>query len=258
MFHHNLTRAQYDAIPAINHSLLKHIDRSPAHLQYARRTPFKPTPAMKIGLLEDHLLFGTEWAYEVSPWKNFRTQESQAWRDQREAADVHVVTMEQMDATRLMLDNVRRNPVVQQHLASGHPQVCLTERLCDVECKGLADWLPARHSIIWDLKTTDDASADQFRWKLKQLDYDAQAYFYAQMARLTTGDDWRFGWIVVESEPPHHVATYVADNTVMESGRQKIERRLTIYKQCLDTDHWPAYPEELILIGMPGARGAML
>ena len=45
----NLTRAQYDALVAVNWSSLKHLGRSPAHYQAALKQTFADTDTLRIG-----------------------------------------------------------------------------------------------------------------------------------------------------------------------------------------------------------------
>ena len=177
MIHHPISFSEYRNLPGIANSLLKLIDRSPAHLRHAADTPRVATPAMLKGSLTDHLLFGTELAYVVSPFDEFRSKEAKEWREQQREAGIAIFTSDVMNEVRAMVEAVQAHPAAQEILRAGRSQVALTSEIAGVNCKGLLDWVPDEIASIADLKTTEDASPEAFARHIVNMGYDAQAAF---------------------------------------------------------------------------------
>jgi hypothetical protein len=243
---HPITRAEYNAHPGINHSLLKHLAQSPAHLRHAQTTPFVPTRAMQLGTVADNRLFGTECEWKVSPYKDYKTHEAQEWRDDHQARGVVIVTRAESEKTERMLSAIRNHKDAAKYLSKGMAQVgVFDERETPsgpVQTKALPDWLCNDYAMILDLKTTTDASQAVWENHVVRMGYDVQAGHYIRSAEAACSDAFRFGWIVAETEEPHGVAVYIASHELIKRGMRILDERLAVYARCLRDNDWPAYP----------------
>lgn len=251
MLHHPISFPDYKALPGVSNSTLKHIDRSPAHYRQAIATKVKPTPAMLKGSLTDHLLFGTEFAYEVSPYDDFRSGAAKDWKATREAAGIAIFKDADIEDARAMVAQIKAHPGAAEILDTGRCQVGLTGDIHGVHCKGLVDWISDAFACLTDLKTTEDASYPAFQKHIVNMGYDAQAALYVDLWKQTTGEDVAWVWIVNEAEPPYATAVYVAGEDILTRGREVNQRRLERYAQALREKAWPAYPDQIQPMTLP-------
>ena len=255
MIHHPISFSQYCALDGINNSFLKHIDKSPAHLRWHQAHPTVPTPEMLKGSLTDHLFFGTEFNYVVSPYDDFRKKEAQQWRDETEASGVHVFKQTSVDEVSRMVASIRNSPTVAEILRAGRSQVAVRDNLdADgtlVQAKCLIDWVSDEYAILADLKTTGDASEDTFRRHVVNMGYDVQAAMYVDLWKAATGEELPFLWIVTESEEPHATALYQASKDSLARGRAILKARLRKYAICLSANRWDSYPENPVTLEPP-------
>lgn len=256
---HPIEEHVYRASDGVSQSALKWMEQTPAHFYYAITHPTEPTPAMELGTLVDHLVFGTALRWALSPYDEFRNKESKEWRDAQRDARVMIVTQARLELANAMVESIRRRPVVQGFLQDGgQAQVAAyamlqpsDESLQPMQCKGLIDYLPKSTFSVVDLKTTTDASPDAFSRHALSLGYDVQAAIYLDLlaANGQEGLDWY--WIVVESAPPHEVATYQAPPDLIARGRARYRHYLSRLARCIETDSWPGYPDQIQMMPVP-------
>jgi hypothetical protein len=60
---------------------------------------------------------------------------------------------------------------------------------------------------------------------------------------------WR--WVVVETSPPYALSVITPGAAVLELANAKIDRALSIWRDCLERDAWPAYPPVLHVAELP-------
>lgn len=104
---------------------------------------------------------------------------------------------------------------------------------------------------IVDIKTTRDASRREFEKAIFSLGYHRQGAFYLDGAKALGMHAEHFVILAVEKEPPYAVAAYRLTEGAIEAGRDQLEVLLRRYGQCLATDTWPAYPDEVQDIALP-------
>jgi hypothetical protein len=121
-----------------------------------------------------------------------------------------------------------------------------------VPCKARFDaWNPAR--ILVDLKTTSDASPEEFAQSIANFHYHAQAALYCSAAEhLLDESPQAFVFIVVESEPPHGVACYRLPSEAILAGQHYVSKALARYADVLASGGvWSGYPETIETIQLP-------
>jgi len=118
-------------------------------------------------------------------------------------------------------------------------------------CRCRPDWW-RDDDILVDVKTTEDASPEEFARSILSWRYHVQDPFYTDgifqaIGRVPRG----FVFLVVEKKPPHAVAVYVLDRESRELGRAEYRADLNRYAECKRTGVWPAYADDIQPIGVP-------
>lgn len=240
---------QYHDNPAVGHSGLLRIMRSPAHFQeYVTNKP-TPTPAMEFGTaVHAAVLEANVFAecYVVPPKFDRRTKEGKeealAWETANKGKTV--LTVEQMGAITAMADSVECHVGAAYLLNVGAAELSgfWTDPETGIECKVRLDFLRLVNGRgIVDVKTCIDASSNGFAKQIANFGYDVQAAFYQDGVKVLTGYTIPFYFIAIEKTAPYAVAVYKAGDDVIEVGRSKYQGALQLLKWCRENDTWPAY-----------------
>lgn len=249
----------YHQNPAMSSHRLMQILRSPAHYKSGLTAPRKVTTAMAYGHIVHAALLEPKRFIEkcaVEPEVNKRTkagkQELEEWQLSLDEGAI-ICTNEQVEQTRAMIESLDKHPVAGNLLRTGVAEQSLyfTEKESGVYCKARPDWL-RYDGIVIDLKTALDASYSAFQRSIANYNYNVQAGMYLTAASEVFKCEYHtYIFIVVEKEPPWAIAVYVADATVVETGKSKMRDGLNRFVQCTKSGHWPGYQVEAENISMP-------
>lgn len=247
----SMPAGQYHTCPAVGHSGLLRIMRSPAHYQHYATNPPEPTPAMEFGTaVHTAILEPDNFArdYVVAPKFDRRTKEGKAAAEAWEAANAGKtpLTADQMAAIEQMVASIRAHAGAARLLSNGLAEMSgfWVDQETGIECKCRPDFLAMAGETITgivDVKTCSDASADGFARSIATLGYDVQAAFYQDGLKALTGRTIPFYFIAVEKEAPYAVAAYKASDEVIEVGRAKYRGALQLLKWCQEHGAWPGY-----------------
>lgn len=253
--------ANYNAIPAVNWSSLKHLARSPLHYRHRLGAPEPDKAAYALGravhcaVLEPEQ-YGTRYA---PPWETMdrRTTAGKAsWAAYEAALGGREPLTAAIAAT---ADGcaaaVYAHPVARELLRGGEAEVPLTWTRDGLACKGRLDYL--RPDLLVDLKTSDprDLTPRRFRSAAAGYLYHGQLAWYhdgAIAAGRLPADAPPARIVVVETDPPHDVACYYLDPADLAIGRALVARLLRIYADCTAADWWPGCAPDLLPLQLPG------
>lgn len=242
----NMPRAEYDALDRLNYSLLKNIERSPAHFQQAKKTPRKDTDAMRVGRALDLALLGPdEFACLVRVYDGKRDKRVKAYQEflaaQRAGSKTEVLTQEESDNCIAAADAVRSNPDIAEYLV-GESQVTLLVDEAGVPMKARLDMVCTNGALL-DLKKTRDARCEAFGRQAWNLGYCTQAAWYRRAWWRASGEKILrpFCLLAVEVEPPYAHCLYVVPDSALRAGEEQLDRWLSLYKRCAEADKWPGY-----------------
>lgn len=123
-------------------------------------------------------------------------------------------------------------------------------------------WLRARidhlpdasneQTVIVDLKTSVSADPRDFGRSAAEYGYDIQCEWYQHVLELVRGDkNIEFRFIVVEKSAPYLVSVIELDAEYASIGRVRMRRAIDTFKECLNRNEWPGYPEIANLVGPP-------
>jgi len=266
---HNQSAADYHAAPGASASRLKNLQRSAAHMKHDMDNPEPPTPQMIVGsathsaILEPNL-FVKEWGrLPEGDGRSKIVKEAKAELIVQFGAG-HVLKPDVYDNILAMRDSVFGNALGLDLLDGASTEAshywtehCLhgTEPL-KVDCKARIDALPREDSMwgdcVVDIKTTTNASPEEFRRSCFNFSYHIQCQHY-----LSAAERGRFIFIVVERDAPHCVAIYELDDDALELGRQTREFLLGQWALCEaaeaagEPDAWSGFPIEIQELSLP-------
>jgi len=103
-----------------------------------------------------------------------------------------------------------------------------------------------------DLKTSAKlVTPTKWAFTVFDLGYDVQQEHYQYLRLLIEGERRPFVFVAVETEPPYLVGQYQLDRDFVEIGTAKARRARELYAACLESGHWPRYPNEIQLLKPP-------
>jgi exodeoxyribonuclease VIII len=253
-------RKEYRAFPALNQSAAKVlVANSPAHYQAYINTPQEETKALKFGtfvhaaVLEPQTL---DDLYATAPDVDRRTKDG---KEQWAAFATANAGKTILDAEESAIG----------HLVAAHARLALkthgvefdaTEVMyhvdyCGVPLKAAIDGVCGDY--LWDIKTTDDASAAGMLKAIRNYRYNLQAYWYRLVYELATGRrPLGFRFLFVEKEPPFATAVCEIGPDLMSYAVSDFEKAITLYKECSASGVWPSYPEEVQVIDIKSTTTA--
>lgn len=259
--HHGVPRDIYERDPGYRQSTLKAFGaaNSPFHFRYEQNNPPKRPAHLRIGDCVDSAIADSA---EVHAGK-FVIYED---RRQGKVWDA----FEEKNADKVILNRTEANTVTdcalalarhddtQKILAASHKQVVvIAQRPDEIRVKALIDILPdperANEMLLpypFDLKTAVDASRAGFSDACFKFGYHIQAASYLDILALAGRDATFFGFIVVETTPPHSVAIYYIQRDSPEYllGKQRYEEYLARYHQCVQKNEWPSYSSDWLKV----------
>lgn len=121
-----------------------------------------------------------------------------------------------------------------------------------VVCRARLDWLRDDHAAIDDLKTTS-ASADYRKWGRTAFGFGAevQVAFYLRGCEKVLGVRPAWRYVVVETYPPYALSVVDLAPSALAIADDKVERAITLWHDCLEADHWPAYDNRVASLEIP-------
>lgn len=250
---HNLPFDEYCNLERLNNSGIKLIvNHSPFHYKNAERDE---TSSLVIGhaghtaVLEPDEF---ESRYAVFPEGMTKTtKEGKSTWAELESSGKSILRFSEYTAAMSAAKAIRGNRVANELLADGDAEVTVLAEIDDVPTKIRIDYYRPDLGMLIDVKTSDDAGLGAFSRSIASYGYDIQAAFYLDTCRMLDLPAESFVFIVVENKAPYGVAVYEIDQTSIEIGREKYQRGLDIYRQCIAFDEWPGYPEEIQPISLP-------
>ncbi|TFV90721.1 hypothetical protein E4P38_03055 [Blastococcus sp. CT_GayMR16] len=141
----------------------------------------------------------------------------------------------------------------------GKPEQSLfwTDPAFGVRRRARLDWLPteltsAGRLVIPDYKTTTSASTSSIAKSVREYGYHQQDDWYRELVRaLEVAEDVAFVFVFQEKTAPFLVNVAEVDAPSLRVARELNQRALGLYADCVATAEWPAYSDEIELVGLP-------
>lgn len=249
--------------PSLSASMAKIlISQSPAHARAAhpRLNPdYKAVADDKfdLGNTVHALLLEGQSKVEVFDYENWRTQASQqAAALARQHGRIPMLGP-QWDSCQAMVkaivEQLATVDCVPIPFTDGMPEQTIIWDEDGVACRARLDWLHTGNVAVDDLKTTS-RSANPERWSrtLFESNYDVQASMYRRAVRAVTGVTPEFNFVVVETSAPFALSVVSLTPEGWALADAKADYAINLWRECLTTDRWPAYPARVVYAEPPG------
>lgn len=236
-----MTNAEYHADPALGSTSMKTLAlRTPAHWKWESEHPVHKD-VYDIGTLAHSLILeGDESAVAVIDVPDKRGKKWADPADEARDAGRVPVTSAEWEGIKGMRDAVMAHPIASQ-LFTGH----VAEQSVFHDDNGLMVKVRPdayKSGQLVDLKTTNDASPNEFGQTAFNFGYFISAAMYRDVWKAATGEECTFTFVNVEKTKPYLVSVVQLDDDAIEYGMQMIIRAKAIYKECMASGVWPGYP----------------
>lgn len=256
----DLTFKEYQSIPALNNSTLRLLTKSPAHARYKLDNPAAAdTPALVIGrafhcavLEPDAFRLDYVQCAKIDKRTTAGKEEAAALAA---AHDGKVILspedFAQVEAMRDALWDHDYARALLERVGMVEVSATWTDPATGVLCKMRSDAIIPGFHTVFDLKTTEDASARAFQNSIARYGYHRQAAFYLDGWRMLGHDFAHFVVIAIEKSPPYQIAIYRLTPRSVELGQRQNRSLINLWKNCILKNDWPGYPATIQDIGLP-------
>lgn len=251
----DLADADYRATDAVSVSTLKRFSEAPAKAHVSR----PDTDAMRAGRVI-HTAVLEAWSFDARYERTeLDRRGTKAWQEEEAAAlsaGRQLLKAAEWQQAAAIRDAVLAHPTARELLAPGleaEASIFWTDRDTGLACRARADGIRRADRIIVDVKTTVDASPEEFsRGAGKWRHHWQEAFYRAGLAAAPGGfvAD-RFVFLAVEREPPHLIGLYELSPSAVLQGEREVMAALRDYAECKRAGVWPGYAEQVLMIDLP-------
>lgn len=243
--HDGIPNETYHKLPGISKSGLWTIyQKTPAHYRYAER---KETNAFDVGEAV-HLAVLQPDEFEKRVIRGPKDRRGNNWKDFLAEANNSgrlLLTESDFDKALEVRDTVHADAWLNSMIVSSNSKVEQSGIWIDeetgVQCRVRTDLYRPDLRVIFDLKSTISAAADEFSRSVVNYGYNAQEAWYTDGWRALGQDVDAFVFIALEKETPYCRAVYELPPSIVEEGRIAMRKTLRMYAQCEALNQWPGY-----------------
>lgn len=269
---HEMDEAAYHAdslapVPSLSSTIARLIlDRSPRHAWTAHprlNKDCEPEHAkpLDFGSVAHAILTGRGRSIEIIDAADFKTKAAREARDGARAAGRLPILLHDFERARAMVnaafEQIHCTPGCEAAFRRGRPEPTLIWREGDAWLRARPDWLDDQGPdgvTVYDFKASG-RSCHPMLWARHavEMGYDAQAAFYQRgiLALNLTDRHIRFRFVAQEDEPPFALSIMEFDGETQASAQRDMNRAIGIWRDCMATGTWPAYPPIIHRIASP-------
>ncbi len=262
--------------PSLSSSGAKRIlSMSPYHYWYdSPLNPERPAeddkPHLNIGkAAHDLILLEDRWPdfYHVTPEGFSRAASKKfasdiAAADEAQAEGLTILRHDDAETVKAVADAILANKQAVMALSNGVTEETLAwkDPLTGVWLRARPDFRPASIAegravrVLADLKfmAPTFCAPSGFGRAIDNFGYHQSAAFYFDGIKAIYGEEPTH-WlnIVVEKDAPHTVSLYELPAEDIQRGRMLNRKAIRIFAECLEADHWPAYADGPMPVGLP-------
>lgn len=247
--YHGISNADYHASEGLNASTIK---------AFARMTPKRAMAHLSRGYTSDAMALGTlvhSAVLEPDTLDQYAMIDgdgrTKIIKDAKAAAlerGQTVVTKAQWDTAMRLQEAAHSHSIVADLLSEGAPEVSVYADVDGMRMRSREDWM--RDEFIVDIKTTQDASPEEFSKSAWNFGYHIQAYHYLRM-REALGGNARFLFVCLETVEPYDVAVYEPDENMIGQGRRDWLRGVSAYRTAQESGEYAGHPVEVQTLELP-------
>lgn len=248
-----ITRADYDSVIALNQSSIKLIDER--HVKAAwRRLHHSDPPSQKMiegsafhalllepTLFADRFIVRPKWNMSTNIGKHARA----AWESEHPGWQLRFEILEEKHAElQIQIEALRAHPVVGRWLeAVIHCECAIFWEHPEhgFPCKALVDGISRvdGRTIIWDPKTTRDATAGFWRKEIASRNYMVQAEWTMQGFDALAPAERDFFFVAIETEGDMDIGVYECGPLTRYEARHRIAKACKRWAQAIESGIYP-------------------
>lgn len=252
----NISYNEYSKMEGLSKSAMDKIKISPAHYKASLEEPEKQTDALRFGSLLHCLVLepkNYERDFAIEPIVNKRTNEGKDILQQfyNENINKTIISQEQYDLALKLKESIFKHSIAKKLLeAKGDTEISLFWERNGVKLKARPDKIV--DDILIDLKTTTNASPDEFYKNANKYGYEMQAFNYLDGYENCYGKKASgFIFITVEKDPPYAVCVYKASENFLRIGKIEVDACIDKFAECEKENKWEGYPEIIYELDVP-------
>lgn len=263
----NISESEYrNELNAISRSELVHIMKSPKSFIKNLGKQKKSTKTQELGVLLHMAILEPmrfEQYIEAPDFGDLRKTENKEAKKSFEQKNIEKKLLDPVTYKKVigMRNAILANEDAKKLLSGGIAEqtIVFSDKKSGICQKVRPDYIKNNGKILIDIKTTSDASIEEFSKEIAFHNYHFQMAMYSQGAEAFYGKKPEgVFFIVVENsndeetgfENPE-VAIYAADNTVLEIGDYEYKKALKKLSECIEKNQWPGIQKEVELISLP-------
>ncbi len=263
---YNLTAQEYHADPVANGSLSSTEARllmppsCPAKFRYTVEHGRPPKREFDLGHAAHAEILGAGAELVVVDADSWRTNAAKQKQADAYAAGKTPIRADDYVMVQEMAAAVRAHPYASVLLSPEYmvPEQTLVWRdeETGIWCRAMLDGLPRpapQRMIVPDYKTAKAANRAALSKALYEYGYNCQADWYlAGVRALGLDPDPAFVFVVQEKTPPYLINVFQPDALSLEIAARRNRKARHLFAECMATDTWPGYEDEVFSVGLPG------
>jgi hypothetical protein len=242
------------------------LDRSPRHAFTAHprlNKDYEPEHAKQLdfGSVAHAIITGRGRSIEIIDAADFKTKAAREARDAARDVGKLPILPHDFERARAMVGaafaQIHCTPGCDAAFRRGRPETTLIWREGEAWLRARPDWLDEQGPdgvTVYDYKASG-RSCHPMLWARHavEMGYDAQAAFYQRgiLALGVTDRHIRFRFVAQEDEPPFALSIMEFDGETQASAQRDMNRAIGIWRDCMATGIWPAYPPIVHRIAAP-------
>ncbi len=233
----------------VRFSNLKHMARSALHYWDAVQLGREDTLAMRLGRGAHAMVLGEP----VVKWVG-KTRQGKAWEMfKARHADKEILNAKEWSTSEGIANAIRRHPIAAPLLFDGAIlEDTIAWNWLGRKCTSRPDSRRGGEAVT-DLKTTQCADPERFRYDAIRRAYHAQLAFYGLAVKDLTGKepDDLFA-CAVESKRPYAVTVLRLTDEARTQGEKLCRAWFERLLVCESSDHWAAYTDAIVTLDAQG------
>jgi hypothetical protein len=231
----------------------------PAVFMHEQLNPPASTDEFDFGKAAHRLVLGVGPEIVVVDAKDWRTTAAKTKRKEAHEKGLVPILAADWRAVQDMAAALREHPIASALLApergDAEQTLIWQDGITGVWRRARLDFLPENtpgRMVIADYKTTKSAHPDAIRRSVAQYGYHQQHAWYVDGVRaLGLASSASMLFVFQEKTAPYLVTVAEVDAPAVRVGRDRNQRALEIYRDCVKAGHWPGYTDEIAYITLP-------
>ncbi|MEN6375492.1 MAG: PD-(D/E)XK nuclease-like domain-containing protein [Smithella sp.] len=210
-----------------------------------------------IGTAAHDCFLGGENAVMVFDYKDWKKKKAQEAKAAARSFNKTPLLREQFDAVQAMVAVAHESLATFEaygeplnlHIADGESELTYIWEEKETWFRIRPDWISKDKKIILDYKTTgQSADPENYISIIDHTGLDIQDALYRRGVHAIDDTDPDFWLMVQETEAPYLCSFINLDMQFKDMGEQKVNMGIRVWRKCLKTGIWPAYPTQLCTV----------